>query len=372
MEKKFYTKEEALKLINHDYKVNKNFKDFTGHKYEQITVLGRSHKDGGGRWYMWVECSCGNCFQMRVSSLKATQSCGCMIGYYQKLNRKPKEKVYDNLTYKDAQFGILKMSGEYEVTYKYSEEGMRLYECNCVICGNKYKLGISNIKVGFSQKCECWKEHAVDWIKSSQIDSNHHLYKTFIAMHSRCYNQTNPAYSMYGAKGVTVCDEWEKSGKGFTKFLEDMLPSWKPNLSLHRVDNVPLYSKDTCVWETDSVQCHVQKKRSTVNGKHPRSVFIGVGLRGKVLQRWCSQITKDGVEYNLGWCRTELAAAMLYDEAALEFYGEHANVNGEEQWEAYKKKVGEERAKAEMNALIGMSKEQRKKYVWQESTDSSS
>lgn len=370
MEKKFYTKEEALKLINHDYKVNKSFKDLTGYKYEQITVIGRSHKDSQDHWFVWVECSCGNCFQMRVSSLKATKSCGCMIGYYQKLNRKPKEKVYDNLTYKDAQFGILKMSGEYEVTYKYSEEGLRLYECNCVICGNKYKLGISNIKVGFSQKCECWKEHAIDWIKSQPIDSNHHLYKTFIAMHSRCYNQTNPSYLMYGAKGVTVCDEWGKSNKGFAKFLEDMLPSWKPDLSLHRIDNIPLYSKDTCVWETDSVQGHVQKKRE-FKDREASSVFVGVCWKSSK-STWVAQITKNRQYKLIGFFKCELAAAIAYDETATKLFGDNANVNGEGQWEAYKKKVGEERAKAEMNALIGMSKERRKRYVWQESTDSSS
>ena len=149
---------------------------------------------------------------------------------------------------------------------------MRLYECNCVICGNKYKLGISNIKVGFSQKCECWKEHAIDWIKSQPIDSNHHLYKTFKAMHSRCYNQVNPSYLMYGAKGVTVCDEWEKSSKGFAKFLEDMLPSWKPDLSLHRIDNIPLYSKYTCVWETNSVQ-----------GKIPGLRLVAFGTTHKII-----------------------------------------------------------------------------------------
>ena len=340
MEKKFYTKEEALKLINHDYKVNKNFKDFAGHKYEQITVLGRSHKDSGGRWYMWVECSCGNCFQMRVSSLKATQSCGCMIGYYQKLNRKPKEKVYDNVTYKDVQFGILKMSGEYEVTYKYSETGLRLYECSCVICGNKYKLSLSNIKVGFSQKCKCWKEHAIDWIKSQPADSNHHLYKTFTGMHSRCYSKKNKNYTRYGAVGVTVCNEWEKSNKGFTKFLEDMLPSWKPDLSLHRIDNIPLYSKDTCVWETDSVQGHVQKKRE-FKDRVPTSVFIGVCQKGKKVS-YISQIMRDRKSIVLGHFKTELAAALAYDEAAIELYGDDANVNGEEQWEAYKKKVGGE------------------------------
>lgn len=368
MEKKFYTKEEALKLINHDYKVNKSFKDLTGYEYEQITVIGRSHKDSQDHWFVWVECSCGNCFQMRVSSLKTTQSCGCMKGYYQKLNRKPKEKVYDNVTYKDAQFGILKMSGEYDVTYKYSETGLRLYECNCVICGSKYKLDVSNIKVGFSQKCECWKEHAIDWIKSQPADSHHHLYRTFTAMHSRCYNKKNKNYIRYGGVGVMVCSEWEKSNKGFTKFLEDMLPSWKPDLSLHRVDNIPLYSKDTCVWETDSVQCHVQKKRE-FKDRVPTSVFIGVCKKGRKIS-YISQIMRNRESIVLGYFKTELAAALAYDEAAIELYGDDANVNGEEQWEAYKKKVGEERAKIEMNALIGMSKEQRKRYVWQESTDS--
>jgi hypothetical protein len=365
--KKFYTKEEALLLIDHNLKMNKAAKDMTGFKYEQLTVLGRSHKDNQNHYFLWVECSYGNCFQMRASSWKYTQSCGCMTGYYQKLNTKPREKIYDNTKYKDKQYGILKMTGDYSTTYKYSDSGLYLYECYCTVCNSRYNLGVSVIKTGFSQKCNCWKEHAVDWIKSQPIDSNHHLYKTFTAMHSRCYNVSSPTYERYGAVGVMVCDEWEKSARGFAKFLEDMLPSWQPDLSLHRLDNFPLYSKETCIWATNSIQAHVQKKREYKNGK-PSSVFIGVS-RHKSKTSYKAQIMIDRVATLLGFFKTELAAALEFDRAAYEFYGEHANVNGEAQWEAYKQKVGAERAIQEMRDLcLLVDKEDRQKYVYKETT----
>jgi hypothetical protein len=365
--KTFYTKEEALLLIDHNLKMNKAAKDMTGFKYEQLTVLGRSHKDNQNHYFLWVECSCGNCFQMRASSWKSTKSCGCMDRHYQKLNTKPREKIYDNTKYKDKQYGILKMTGDYSTTYKYSKEGLNLYECYCVICNSRYNLGISVIKTGFSQKCNCWKEHAVDWIKSQPIDSNHYLYGTFTGMHSRCYNEGNPNYSKYGAVGVRVCDEWEKSAEGFTRFVEDMLPSWEPTLSLHRVDNFPLYSKETCVWATDSVQGHVQKKRE-YKDKIPTSVFLGVCLKTSK-GAFVVQMTVNNTYKYLGAFKTELAAAMEYDRKAVEMFGEHANVNGEDQWEAYKQKVGAERAMQEMRELCLLpSKKDRQRYVYKETT----
>lgn len=63
--------------------------------------------------------------------------------------------------------------------------------------------------------------------------SKHPIYITWRSMLGRCYNTTNGSYRYYGKKGIMVCDRWEV----FENFRDDMLPSWKPALSLDRIDN---------------------------------------------------------------------------------------------------------------------------------------
>jgi hypothetical protein len=43
-------------------------------------------------------------------------------------------------------------------------------------------------------------------------------YNSWRAMRERCFLKSNISYKNYGAKGVTVCDQW----KSFECFLEDM------------------------------------------------------------------------------------------------------------------------------------------------------
>lgn len=45
------------------------------------------------------------------------------------------------------------------------------------------------------------------------------LYKLWHSMKSRCYNPNHPSYSLYGGRGVTVCDKWLT----FDGFLDDII-----------------------------------------------------------------------------------------------------------------------------------------------------
>lgn len=77
---------------------------------------------------------------------------------------------------------------------------------------------------------------------------------------SKCYNENNKKYSVYGGRGVKVSDEW----KDTNVFIKDAikLPGFNPLLyikgSLHldkdiKVPNSMIYSKDTCIWVTNEV-----------------------------------------------------------------------------------------------------------------------
>lgn len=80
----------------------------------------------------------------------------------------------------------------------------------------------------------------------------HPLYKTWNDMITRCYNKNHNTYRFYGAKGVTVCDEWRYN---FWKFAKDMKKKPSPKHQLDRIDNSKGYFLKNCRWATPKQNC---------------------------------------------------------------------------------------------------------------------
>lgn len=70
------------------------------------------------------------------------------------------------------------------------------------------------------------------------------------------------------------------------------------------------------------------RKRITVNGKKPGSIYKGVTKRIKIGKlTWEVRITKDKQTFYIGSYKTQKQAALAYNKKALELYGEHAFQN---------------------------------------------
>lgn len=70
------------------------------------------------------------------------------------------------------------------------------------------------------------------------------------AMRQRCSNPRNKAFENYGARGIFVCDRWQK----FDAFYADMGPRPSPEHSIDRIDVDSGYSADNCRWATRDEQ----------------------------------------------------------------------------------------------------------------------
>lgn len=127
--------------------------------------------------------------------------------------------------------------------------------CECE-CGTRRIIRASQLKSGKSKSCGC---HKNDYNKTHGGKGTR-LYEIWRQMRYRCENPNNQAYEKYGARGITVCEDWHDFAM-FRKWA--MENGYKDSLSIDRIDNDKGYSPDNCRWETSRVQmnnrrmCHV-------------------------------------------------------------------------------------------------------------------
>ena len=101
----------------------------------------------------------------------------------------------------------------------------------------------------------------------------HPAYRAYRGMMDRCYNPKTSSYQWYGAKGVTVCDEWKDNPKAFIDWA--IANGWQPGLHIdkdilcdEKGIHPHVYSPDTCQWVTAGVNVGYATNRDNY-GSHP-------------------------------------------------------------------------------------------------------
>ena len=88
------------------------------------------------------------------------------------------------------------------------------------------------------------------------------LYSIWKAMKVRCYNPNFRAYSRYGGRGITVCDEWLHDFPAFREWA--IQNGYSDNLTIDRIDNSKGYSPENCRWVSYKTQANNTRRNIVV------------------------------------------------------------------------------------------------------------
>lgn len=182
-----------------------------------------------------------------------------------------------------------------------NEHGGVRWRCRCD-CGNERIVGAQALKRGTSKSCGCHKNdyNRVHGGKGTR------LYEIWRHMRYRCENPKNQAYEKYGARGITVCEEWHD----FAEFRRWALANgYEDSLSIDRIDNDKGYRPDNCRWATSKTQMNNRRTCNVLEfgGEKlsisqwaekvgiPRSTLLNRIKRGWSIERTLTEpVTKSG------------------------------------------------------------------------------
>lgn len=134
---------------------------------------------------------------------------------------------------------------------------------NCVCdCGTMKDVASYDLRSGHTTSCGCiGRERAAQRLETHGLsnggDKTSPVYNVWSKMKGRCYSKGNNRYYRYGARGITVCENWHD----FQNFHDwAMSNGYEKGLQIDRIDNNGNYCPENCRWVDVATNC---RNRST-------------------------------------------------------------------------------------------------------------
>lgn len=147
-------------------------------------------------------------------------------------------------------------------------------------CGAEKLMPASEMKKqaarGIVASCGCKRRESISTRRTQHGMSKHPAYAVWRSMCDRCRLPSHHAWHNYGARGITVCERWAAS---FAAFWADMGPTYRPGLTLDRIDNSAGYSPENCRWATYEQQANNTRMNRMVGDKTATQLAQELGVK---------------------------------------------------------------------------------------------
>lgn len=152
-------------------------------------------------------------------------------------------------------------------------ERCAMWICKCDCGTENFRVEAHSLMTGNTRSCGCLhKELAI------HHSSGTRLYQTYKNMLHRCYDENNKNYPLYGARGITVCEEWKDSFNSFREWA--LLSGYNDKLTIERKNNDLGYSPANCEWATSYEQ----------NNHTSRNIYITYNGCTQTVSQWAKEI----------------------------------------------------------------------------------
>ena len=233
-------------------------KDLTGQVFGDLVVLYRhdvlNEKHKGGvedRWF----CRCLRCGNIvSVSTPNLTQ------GHVKCCPECKSNKFKDETGNRYGNLTVLSRADDYIWTDSAGHENREVqWYCKCD-CGNYTIAKGSQLRSGHTTSCGC------NISKASTKHGMHgtRIYRIHQGMKNRCYNPNEDSYKNYGARGITICDEW-LGENGFINFYNWAIThGYRDDLTINRINNDGNYEPGNCNWATFKEQANNKRTNRVI------------------------------------------------------------------------------------------------------------
>lgn len=148
------------------------------------------------------------------------------------------------------------------------------YQCDCGKMVERSRSRVASAaRLGRAVSCGCM----ISSVRANNGHNNrthgwsrHRLYGIWRQMHDRCQNEKNGSYEWYGARGISVCEEWSTI-EDFAEWA--MSNGYGDRLTIERSDVNGSYCPSNCRW--------IPNEDQALNTRRNRFLELG-GVRAPV------------------------------------------------------------------------------------------
>jgi hypothetical protein len=150
-------------------------------------------------------------------------------------------------------------------------------------CGNETTTMLQSLLRGETTSCGCYHDELIAQRNRSAEQraritkhgmTGHPLYSTWLGMMNRCYDERHVGFRNYGARGITVCEQWHNPPV-FAAWIEQNLGPRPDGCTMDRIDNDRGYEPGNVQWATLSEQRRNRRPKEQRDADAARHAAVG-------------------------------------------------------------------------------------------------
>ncbi len=164
-----------------------------------------------------------------------------------------------------------------------TRRGQVLWLCRCD-CGATVIVESGKLRKNTTKSCGCLKREIASQsmrkLRTAMSLDNHSkspLYRIWVEMQRRCYDEKSQSFKNYGGRGIEVCNEWQQSFSSFQAW--SLANGYSRELTIDRKDNDGDYCPENCRWVSRKVQANNNRRNRNIS-------YNGVT---KTIAQWAEQ-----------------------------------------------------------------------------------